>query len=164
MSSKIPNIPKKLRNELAHQLNELQTALKSTCHRPECDLTCCPEMCECRSRKLGPIKMLNLSTALVWGLSLHIYEVMVEVDGGWKGWDRMFIERRLMELKNSTNLLHRAAEHHQKDERIRYIFSMVRSNLSTLQKKLDFGSYAYREKEWLNKRNNRIRGLNLRKK
>jgi hypothetical protein len=89
---------------------------------------------------------------------------MVEVDGGWKGWDRMFIERRLIEVKNSTNLLLRAAEHHQKDECIQSIFSMVRSNLSALQTKLDSGSYAYREKEWLNKRNNRIRGLNLRKK
>lgn len=154
-------ISQNLQNELAMQLKWLVKALRSTCHRPGCKNTYCPEQCDCRLRTNGKIKRLNLHTALVWELAKEIHDVLICIEG-WRGDDRQYIKTRLFTLSVTTEVLYAASAHHDRDERVRYIFSAVNSQINTLRKKLVSGRYDYNEKQWLYDRNARIRQMNLR--
>jgi hypothetical protein len=155
-------LPINLKREVRYQLELLVNALRSTCHRPGCKNTYCPEQCDCRLYKNGKIKKLNLHTGLVWALATKISNVMQCFDG-WRGDDRTYMKSLMQDISTVTDVLYHASVHHDHDDRVRVIFSAVNSSIDTLSKKLASGRYDYNEKWWLWERHKRITEYNLRK-
>jgi hypothetical protein len=155
-------LPINLSRELGYQLELLVNALRSTCHRPGCKNTyCCPEQCDCRLRKNGKIKKLNLHTGLVWELASEISDV-TQCFAGWRSDDRAYMKSRMQGISKATDILFHASAHHDHDERVRVIFSAVISSLNTLRTKLASGRYDCNERQWLRERHKRITEYNLR--
>ncbi|MHA2063926.1 MAG: hypothetical protein ACXABY_06030, partial [Candidatus Thorarchaeota archaeon] len=149
--------------ELFDQLYALSNALRSTCHRPECNHTYCPELCDCRSRKLGPIRSLNIHTAIAWTLGLLTYQMAGNFED-WRGDDWQTMKGLFREISKAIDALDEVCSFHDRDERIRIIVSLTKSQVDVLRRKLVSGRYNHSDRIVLKDRNENIRRHNLREK